>query len=129
MLLQVSCILIFHFFWVTSALQCHDCKQTFNLTSSETINTNKMGCNLVDTPYSSCSQLLHVQYSEKSASVFFAASPSESPMLPTAARLMINTTMIWLDRLQLDRIFQIFCFDANACSTNAINDTYMQREL
>ncbi len=128
MLLQVSCILIFHFVWVTSALQCLNCEQTLNLESSETINTSRSECKLGEPQQSPCSQLLHVRYSEKSASVSFKAASNELLILPNAARLMTNTTKIWLDKNQMERTFQIFCFDGQACNASAISDIYIQGE-
>ncbi len=129
MLLQAIFILTFHFVWTTSALQCLNCKQTLNLESFEMINTTRPECNLVDAQYLSCSQLLHVRYSEKEASIQFEATPIESLVLSNAIQMMTNTTMIWLEKFQFKRTFQIFCFHNNACKADAINDIYVAGEF
>ena len=129
MLWRVIFILTLHFVWITSALQCHNCSQVLNLPSSERVNTTRPECSLMDAQYSSCSQLLHIRYPEKKASILFEASPSESLILSNAAQMMTNTTMIWLDKIQFDRTFQIFCFDTNACTTDSINNIYVQGKL
>ncbi|UJR10995.1 hypothetical protein I4U23_015179 [Adineta vaga] len=38
---------------------------------------------------------------------------------------MTNTTLIWLNRVQVERIFQIFCFNKSECDKNTINRTYI----
>ncbi len=124
MLLQIILILTFHSVWPASDIQCFDCSQTFNLTSSEMIQTNRTECGMVNAPYSSCSQLLHVRYEKKEASVVFKPNFDESLVLSNAARMMTNTTMIWLDDYRFERIFQIFCFNNNACKADTISHIY-----
>jgi hypothetical protein len=130
MLLQTIFIFTFPFVCTIADLQCLKCSQTLDITSSETIDTNRPECSSVNAPYSSCSQLLEIGYAPKgTASILFEASPSEPLVLSNAAQMMTNTTMIWLDKYQFIRTFQIFCFDNNACKTDSINNIYVQGEL
>jgi hypothetical protein len=129
MLLRAFFILTFHFIWTTSALQCLNCSQTLGLNLSETIDTTRFGCNSVNAQYSSCSQLLHVRYPKREASIVFEASPAESLVLFNVPQIMTNTTMIWLDKYQFERIFQIFCFHANACNADVISNIYLEGKL
>jgi hypothetical protein len=129
MLLRAIFILTVYFVWTTSAFQCIDCSQTLDIRSSEIINTSRSECKPVNASYSSCSQLLHVRYSANTASIVFEASPSESLVLSNAAHIMTNTTMIWLEKIQFDRIFQIFCFNDNTCKPDAISNIYLEGEL
>ena len=126
MLLRASFIIIFHFVWTTWTLQCPKCDQTLPLTSSEMINTNRSECNPIDAEHSSCSQLLHIRYLKENAYVLFEPSPSESLVLSNAEQIMKNTTMIWLNKVQFERTFQILCFHTNACTTDAINRIYAE---
>jgi hypothetical protein len=73
--------------------------------------------------------MLHVRYSEKEASVRFEASPSESLVLSNTAQIMTNTTQIWFKDVQIERTFQIFCFNTNACKADAISNIYDEGEL
>jgi hypothetical protein len=129
MLLRAIFILTVAIACITSDLQCLNCIQTLNLKSSETIDTTKPKCDLVDAKYSSCSQLLQVRYSEEKASVRFETNPVESLVLSNAAQIMTNTTLIWLNKVQIERIFEIFCFNNNACKADAINNIYHEGEL
>jgi hypothetical protein len=129
MLLQATFILTFHFVWTKSDFQCLDCSQTLDMSSSDIINTNRSECKPVNASYSSCSQLLHVRYSTNNASIVFEASPSESLVLSNAGQIMTNTTMIWLNKIQFDRIFQIFCFNNNTCKPDAISNINREGEL
>lgn len=126
MLLRIILIITFHFFWTTLALECLNCNQILNLKSSETINTDRPECSLVDVQYESCSQLLHIQYQSDSASVVFEPTPHESLVLFNAGQIMMNTTMIWLNKIQFNRIFQIFCFHTGACKADVIKNIYIQ---
>ena len=129
MLLQVSFLLISHSIWAISALQCLSCTRKANLTSSEPIiNTTRSECATTNDDHSSCSHLLHIQYLEENWNALFEASPSDQLMLPLATRLMTNRTKIWLRRPQIDRTFEIHCFDTQSCDPKAINDIYSQRE-
>jgi len=75
-------------------------------------------------------QLLEIGYTPKrTASILFEATPSESLVLSNAAKMMTNTTMIWLNKNQFIRTFEIFCFNANACKADTINDIYVEGEL
>lgn len=72
-----------------------------------------------------CSQLLQIQYPKDSATVLFQPNSNEIFELSNAAQIMTNKTMIWLDKYQFERTFQILCFHANACTTDTINQTYV----
>ncbi len=130
MLLQTIFIFTFPFVCTISDLQCLKCSQTFNIMLPETIDTNRPECSSVNATYSSCSQLLDIGYTPtRTASVLFEASPSESLVLSNAAKMMTNTTMIWLDKYQFIRTFQIFCFNNNACKADTISSIYVEGEL
>ena len=124
MLLLVIFILAFNFACTTTALQCLSCNQTLSLLPPEAINTNRSECKFVDVQDSSCSLLLHVQYSKNEASVRFGASPADSLILSNAAITMTNTTTIWLDKIKVERSFHILCFNNDTCNTDAISNIY-----
>ena len=128
MLLKAAFIFILYLIEVTWALECFDCSRTFPFPSTPAIDTN--GCDLTSKDqYKSCSQFLHIRYSEKNANILFEPSPNEILELSNAPQVMTNKTMIWLNDYQFERTFQIHCFDPNACTTDSINRTYANGKL
>ncbi|CAF1407464.1 unnamed protein product [Adineta steineri] len=128
MILQVIFILYLHYICRALSLQCRSCDQKLDLTVSD-INTNISECKFVDAPYASCSQRLHIRYVKNETSVVLRASAEEPLVLTNEAQIMINTTLIWLTKFQLERIFQIDCFDSTQCEKDTINHTYAEVRL
>jgi hypothetical protein len=83
-------------------------------------------CKLEDAQHGSCLQLLHVQYSDNTASILFEATPGESLVLSNRAQVMINETTIWLDKIKFDRKIQIYCRNSDACKADIIKDIYAE---
>ena len=128
MLLAAVFILSCHLMGTTWALDCLDCTRTFSLDSTGTINTD--GCSLnSERQYSSCSQLLQIDYYKKNATLIFKPSSDDVLDLSNAPQVMTNKTMIWLNDFQFERTFQILCFHANACTTDTLNQTYANGKL
>lgn len=126
MLLASILILILYSAETTWALPCLHCSRTSSLDSSSMMSISNTDECLVtsQTQYSSCSQLLHIDYHKNNASVLFEPSPKEILEVSNAALIMTNKTMIWLDKFQLERTFQILCFHANACKADNMNQIY-----
>ncbi|CAF0816743.1 unnamed protein product [Adineta steineri] len=125
MILQVIFIVYLHYICRALSLQCRSCDQKLDLTVSD-INTNISDCKFVDAPYASCSQRLHVRYTKNETSVVLRASSDEPLLLTNEAQIITNTTLIWLTKFQLERIFQIDCFDSTQCEKDTINHTYAE---
>ncbi len=133
MMLRIVFVLTFFCICETLALQCMNCNVELDPRSSESINTTLSSCPLVTAQHASCSQLLRERYTgrneEKEMSVKFEPSQEKHLELSNAAQIMTNTTTIWLDQVEIERKFEIICFNSDACTADAIKNIYYGREL
>ena len=132
-MLRIIFFLTFFCICETLILQCMNCSETLDPRSSESINTILSSCPREPAQHLSCSQLLRERYTgrdeEKQMSAKFEPSPEKYLPLSNAAQIMTNTTTIWLNQVEIERKFELLCYNNDACTTDAIKNIYDGGEL
>ena len=90
--------LIFHLSTTTSALECLSCVHTFDIDSSEVVNTSSAGCRLESGSNTICTAMLQITYEKKEATTIFSGMSDEVLILTNQAKIVTNSVMIWLNK-------------------------------